>query len=81
VTAGGDFPDDLTRFKLIISCGGCMVNRRELLHRIEKAKTQGVPITNYGVLMAHLSGILPRILEPFKSGVVPITIDQPAPSR
>jgi len=72
VTAGGDFPQDLSRFKLIISCGGCMVNRRELIQRIEKARQQGVPITNYGILMAYLSGILDRVLEPFKGGVVPI---------
>lgn len=70
VTSGVDFPEDLTRFKLVISCGGCMINRRELLHRIERAKGQGVAITNYGILMAYLSGILERILEPFKEGVV-----------
>ncbi|MDD5245937.1 MAG: [FeFe] hydrogenase H-cluster maturation GTPase HydF [Candidatus Omnitrophica bacterium] len=72
VTAGGDFPEDLRRFKLIISCGGCMVNRREILHRIEKARSQAVPITNYGILMAYLAGILERILEPFKPGIVKI---------
>jgi [FeFe] hydrogenase H-cluster maturation GTPase HydF len=72
VTAGGDFPDDLSRYKLVISCGGCMVNRRELLHRIEKAKKQDIPITNYGILMAYLSGILGRIIEPFKNGAVKI---------
>ncbi|MBP7216256.1 MAG: [FeFe] hydrogenase H-cluster maturation GTPase HydF [Candidatus Omnitrophica bacterium] len=72
VTAGGDFPEDIRRFKLIIACGGCMVNRREILHRIEKAQRSGVPITNYGILMAYLSGILERILEPFQSGLVKI---------
>jgi [FeFe] hydrogenase H-cluster maturation GTPase HydF len=72
VTAGGDFPEDLRRFKLIISCGGCMVNRREILHRIEKARSQAVPITNYGILMAYLAGILERIIEPFKPGIVKI---------
>lgn len=70
VTAGGDFPEDLSRFKLIIACGGCMVNRREIMHRIERAKQQGVPITNYGILMAYLSGILDRVVEPFQGGVV-----------
>jgi [FeFe] hydrogenase H-cluster maturation GTPase HydF len=70
VVVGGDFPEDLRRFKLVISCGGCMVNRREILHRIEKASNQGVPITNYGILMAYLSGILERVIEPFKNGVV-----------
>jgi len=72
VTAGGDFPQDLSRFKLIISCGGCMVNRREMLHRIDKAKAQGIPITNYGILMAYLSGILERVIQPFKDGLVRI---------
>jgi [FeFe] hydrogenase H-cluster maturation GTPase HydF len=72
VTAGTEFPEDLSRFKLIISCGGCMVNRRELLARIDRAKEQNVPITNYGILMAYLSGILERILEPFKGGVVKV---------
>jgi len=70
VTAGGDFPEDLTPYKLIISCGGCMVNRQEIMHRIAKAREAGVPITNYGVLMAYLSGILKRIIEPFKGGLV-----------
>ncbi|MBM3245086.1 MAG: [FeFe] hydrogenase H-cluster maturation GTPase HydF [Candidatus Omnitrophica bacterium] len=72
VVAGGDFPDDITRFKLIISCGGCMVNRREIMHRIEKARAHNIPITNYGILMAYLSGILERILEPFKGGLVKV---------
>lgn len=66
IVAGGDFPEDLKRFKLIVSCGGCMVNRREIMHRIEKAKTQGVAITNYGILMAYLFGILDRVIAPFK---------------
>jgi [FeFe] hydrogenase H-cluster maturation GTPase HydF len=75
VTAGGDFPDDLSRYKLIISCGGCMVNRAEIMHRIEKARAAGVPITNYGVLMAYLSGILKRVIEPFKGGLVKLDVE------
>ncbi|MDD3345450.1 MAG: [FeFe] hydrogenase H-cluster maturation GTPase HydF [Candidatus Omnitrophica bacterium] len=75
VTAGGDFPEDLARYKLIISCGGCMVNRREIMHRIEKAASAGVPITNYGVLMAYLSGILQRVIEPFKNGLVKLDME------
>ncbi|MFY9402617.1 MAG: [FeFe] hydrogenase H-cluster maturation GTPase HydF [Candidatus Omnitrophota bacterium] len=66
IVAGGDFPEDLRRFKLIISCGGCMVNRQEIMYRVIKAKAQGVPITNYGVLIAYLSGILERAISPFK---------------
>ena len=74
VTAGGDFPEDLSRYKLIISCGGCMVNRAEIMHRIEKARAAGVPITNYGVLMAYLSGILDRVIAPFKGGLVKLNV-------
>jgi len=66
VLSGSDFLEDLSGFKLIISCGGCMINRREMLHRIELAKSQNIPITNYGVLIAYLSGILLRVIEPFK---------------
>ncbi|MFA5200476.1 MAG: [FeFe] hydrogenase H-cluster maturation GTPase HydF [Candidatus Omnitrophota bacterium] len=72
VTAGGEFPEELSRYKLIISCGGCMVNRREILHRIEKAKSAGVAITNYGILMAYINGILERVIEPFRGGLVKI---------
>lgn len=75
VTAGGDFPEDLSRYKLIISCGGCMVNRAEIMHRIEMAKAAHVAITNYGVLMAYLSGILERIVAPFKDGVVKLELE------
>ena len=74
VTSGGDFPEDISRYKLIISCGGCMVNRREIMHRIQKAKQASIPITNYGILMAYLSGILKRIVVPFERGVVKINI-------
>jgi len=72
VSAGGDFPEELGRYKLIISCGGCMVNRAEIMHRIEKARAAGVAITNYGILMAYLSGILKRVVEPFKDGLVQV---------
>ena len=74
VTAGGEFPEELSRYKLIISCGGCMVNRREILHRIEKAKAAGVAITNYGILMAYINGILERVVAPFKDGLVKLDI-------
>jgi len=74
VTAGGEFPEELSRYKLIISCGGCMVNRREILHRIEKAKSVGVAITNYGILMAYINGILERVVAPFKDGLVKLDI-------
>jgi [FeFe] hydrogenase H-cluster maturation GTPase HydF len=63
-TAGYSFPPDLARFKLIVHCGGCMISRREMLTRIAEAQAGGVPIVNYGVLIAHLHGIMPRALQP-----------------
>jgi len=65
VVAGRDYPDDLGSYKLVIHCGGCVFNRRELLARIEKAKQARVPITNYGLAIAFLHGILERALRPF----------------
>ncbi|MCL2580339.1 MAG: [FeFe] hydrogenase H-cluster maturation GTPase HydF [Oscillospiraceae bacterium] len=61
-TAGGEFPDDLSGFKLIIHCGGCMLNPREMKYRQTAAKRAGVPITNYGVAISHLEGILERCI-------------------
>ena len=63
--SGGDFPRNLASCKLIVHCGACMLNRREMLHRLSMAREGGVPIVNYGVLIAHLHGILPRALAPF----------------
>lgn len=64
IVSGTDFPEDLTQYDLIIQCGGCMFNRQYILNRIERAKSQGVPITNYGITMAHFTGILDRIVIP-----------------
>ena len=61
VVAGRDFPADLRSYSLVIHCGACMFNRRYMLSRIRQAKKQGVPITNYGVAIAHLKGILDSI--------------------
>lgn len=61
VVAGNSFPDDLSPYALIIHCGACMFNRRYVLSRIDKAKAAGVPITNYGVAIAKLKGILDKI--------------------
>lgn len=58
VVAGRDFPADLTGYDVIIHCGACMFNRRYMLSRIRQAQQQGVPITNYGLTIAHLKGIL-----------------------
>jgi [FeFe] hydrogenase H-cluster maturation GTPase HydF len=65
--AGGEFPEDCSPYKLIVHCGACMINRRQTLRHIYQAQSQNVPITNYGVLIAYLHGILPRVLEPLKN--------------
>ncbi len=64
VASGTDFPEDLSRYDLIIQCGACMFNRKYVLSRIHAAKMQQVPMTNYGVAIAHLTGILSRISVP-----------------
>lgn len=64
---GKGFPEDLTPYRLIIHCGACVFNRKQQLSRIREAKRQGIPISNYGIILAHLSGILPRAMEPFGS--------------
>lgn len=58
---GQNFPDDLSDYDLVIQCGACMFNRRYAMSRVEKAKSQGVPMSNYGVVIAYLSGILDKI--------------------
>lgn len=64
MVAGSDFPDDPSEYDLIIHCGACMFNRAHVMSRIRKAKEAGVPITNYGITMAKLSGILDKIQLP-----------------
>ena len=61
IVSGNDFPEDLSGYNLIIHCGTCMFNRKYVLSRIGQAKTQKVPMTNYGIAIAHLSGILDKI--------------------
>lgn len=61
LVSGPDFPSDLSPYDLIIHCGACMFNRKYVLSRIEQAKNQRVPITNYGVAIAKLTGILEKI--------------------
>lgn len=63
-TSGGAFPDDLTPYKLIVHCGGCMLNEREMKYRIARAQDDGVPMTNYGILISYVNGILERAVEP-----------------
>lgn len=62
IAVGKDFPTDLTPYKVIIQCGGCIVTRRHMLARLRQAKSQGVPMTNYGVTISYLQGVLPRVL-------------------
>jgi [FeFe] hydrogenase H-cluster maturation GTPase HydF len=64
-SSGIELPANLDRYKLIVHCGGCMINRREMLSRIMAARAAGVPIVNYGVLIAYMHGILRRALAPF----------------
>ena len=66
-TSGTEFPDDLSPYRLVVHCGGCMLNEREMKYRVKCALDQRVPITNYGVLIAHMQGILTRTLAPFPS--------------
>ena len=63
-SSGTGFPDDLTPYGLIVHCGGCMLNEREMRYRAQCAADQGVPLTNYGILIAHVHGILARSVEP-----------------
>jgi len=63
--AGHGYPEDLDQYKLVIHCGACMLNEKEVLHRIEEAVTRKTPIVNYGVLIAYLHGIFDRALEVF----------------
>jgi small GTP-binding protein len=64
-TSGGDFPDKLSAYGLIVHCGACMLSEREMKYRLAQAGDAAVPMTNYGVLIAHTQGILRRALDPF----------------
>jgi [FeFe] hydrogenase H-cluster maturation GTPase HydF len=66
VNAGVDFPEDLSEYKLIIHCGACMFNRKQLMSRVMRAMDQNVPITNYGIAIAQINGILDRTTRMFK---------------
>lgn len=65
--SGADFPTDLSSYSLIIHCGGCTLNEKEMKHRIQSAAAQGVPIVNYGIFIAYVNGILKRSIELFPS--------------
>lgn len=63
--SGNEFPRDLERYRLIVHCGGCMLPEREMQYRLRTAAEKGIPVTNYGILIACIKGILKRSLEPF----------------
>ena len=63
--SGKDFPKDLSMYRLIVHCGGCMLQEREMQYRLEQAECGNIPMTNYGILIAYMKGILKRSLEPF----------------
>ena len=67
LTSGRDFPEDLTEYSLVIHCGGCMLNEKEVAYRRKLAEMQGVPFTNYGTALAKFSGILERSIAPIKN--------------
>ena len=64
-TSGGEFPEDLSEYKLIVHCGACMLNEREMTSRRKQADLQDIPFTNYGIAIAHINGILKRSIEIF----------------
>lgn len=64
-SSGGEFPEDVSEYSLIVHCGGCMLNESEMQSRISRAKSAGVPVVNYGIAIAQIHGILARSLEPF----------------
>ena len=64
-TSGTEFPYDLSKYKMIIHCGGCTLNEREMKYRVKCAKDQNIPITNYGILISYIQGILKRTVEHF----------------
>lgn len=64
-TSGAEFPEELDKYKLVIHCGGCMINSREMKARLKRAENAGVPMTNYGVAIAKMTGILDRSIKVF----------------
>ena len=69
VISGRDYPENLADYQLVILCGACMLTRRETLYRIQQAREKGVPITNYGICISLLQGVLPRALSPFPAAL------------
>ncbi|MGB4340134.1 MAG: [FeFe] hydrogenase H-cluster maturation GTPase HydF [Candidatus Hydrothermia bacterium] len=69
VRSGSDFPEDLEKYKLVIHCGACMLTPTEMRRRVLECKRRGVPITNYGVAISKVNGVLERVLKPFNISV------------
>jgi [FeFe] hydrogenase H-cluster maturation GTPase HydF len=69
VYSGRDYPDNLKEYRLVVHCGGCMLTRREMLSRIQKAKEEKVPITNYGLCISFSQGVIKRALSPFPAAL------------
>ena len=63
ITSGGEFPPDLREYSLVVYCGGCTLNEKEMKHRMNLANEQGVPMVNYGVAIAKMNGILERSVQ------------------
>jgi len=72
-TSGGTFPEDLSAYRLIVHCGGCMLNEAEMNRRQERARAAGIPMVNYGIAIAHMHGILRRSLAPFPEAQAALT--------
>ncbi len=72
-TSGGEFPEDLSEYALVVHCGGCMLNDREMKYRAKQSLDSGTPITNYGMAIAHIHGILKRSLMPFPNAIKALT--------
>jgi hypothetical protein len=62
-SSGTEFPEDLSGYKMVIHCGACMLNEREVRYRMKCAMDQGIPFTNYGTVIAYMNGILKRSVE------------------
>ncbi len=75
---GHDFPENLEQYKLIVHCGGCMLNRKEILTRLENCRAPGVPVSNYGMLIAHCQGLLERCIKVFPEGRALLAEEKPA---
>jgi hypothetical protein len=67
---GHDFPADVAEYDLVVHCGGCAINRREVLSRIMRCERAGTPITNYGICIARTLGVLDRALAPFPAALL-----------